>query len=164
VAALVYLFFHILHLHGWFHAELWLAVIQPAGFATFRPFNAASTLVLAMQGWIWPAFYLIGVMSCVYHLANGLWTAGITWGLWISPKAQQRASKLCTALGLGLAVVGASAWWAAVSPSSDDAAEWLQIENRMYESATASGMVTDNPAKRSLVDEAIEQTVEVVND
>ncbi|MGB1925034.1 MAG: succinate dehydrogenase cytochrome b558 subunit [Rubripirellula sp.] len=149
VIALVYLFFHILHLHGWFHSELWLAVVRPQGFASFRPFNAASTLVLAMQGWFWPSFYFVGVMSCVYHLANGLWTAGITWGLWVSPTAQQRASKLCTAIGIGLAVIGASAWWAAVAPDSDDAAAMLKVENRMYESATASGMVTHNPEKRS---------------
>ena len=74
---------------------------EAMGFAAFRPYNAASTLVEAMQGWIWPAFYLIGMLACVYHLANGLWTAGITWGLWISPAAQQRATKLCVAIGIG---------------------------------------------------------------
>ncbi|MDA9778577.1 succinate dehydrogenase cytochrome b558 subunit [Rubripirellula sp.] len=164
VIALVYLFFHILHLHGWFHSEFWLAVVRPQGFASFRPFNAASTLVLAMQGWFWPSFYFIGVMSCVYHFANGLWTAGITWGLWISPKAQQRASKLCTAFGIGLAVVGASAWWAAVSPNEEDAAAMVEVENRMYQSATASGIVTDNPEKRSSTEILADQSIEVVND
>jgi len=164
VIALVYLFFHILHLHGWFHSEFWLAVVRPQGFASFRPFNAASTLVLAMQGWFWPSFYFIGVMSCVYHFANGLWTAGITWGLWISPKAQQRASKLCTAIGIGLAVVGASAWWAAVSPNEEDAAAMVEVENRMYQSATASGIVTDNPEKRSSTEILADQSIEVVND
>ncbi len=117
--AMVYLFFHILHLHGWFHAELWLDGVRRLGFASFRPYNAASTLVAAMQGWVWPTFYLVGVLACVYHLANGLWTAGITWGLWISPHAQERASKLCLAIGVALALVGVSAWWAAVSPGDD---------------------------------------------
>ena len=79
--ALVYLFFHVLHLHGWLHANIWLSIIQPVGFGQFRPYNAASSLVMAMQGFFWPAFYLIGVLACIYHLANGLWTAGITWGL-----------------------------------------------------------------------------------
>jgi succinate dehydrogenase / fumarate reductase cytochrome b subunit len=45
----------------------------------------------------------------VYHLANGLWTMGITWGVWTSPKAQQRADYVCTAFGMGLAIVGLSA-------------------------------------------------------
>ncbi len=146
--ALVYLFFHILHLHGWFHADLWLGAIRPIGFASFRPYNAASTLVDAMQGWVWPAFYLVGVLACVYHLANGLWTAGITWGLWISPAAQARATKLCTAIGILLAVIGVSAWWAAVSPGANDIAEMRKVEDRMYQSAVAAGMVDDNPEKR----------------
>lgn len=146
--AMVYLFFHILHLHGWFHAELWLDGVRTLGFASFRPYNAASTLVAAMQGWVWPAFYLVGVLACVYHLANGLWTAGITWGLWISPRAQERATKLCFAIGVLLAVLGVSAWWAAVSPGSDQIAEMEAIEDRMYEAATEAGMVTPNPEKR----------------
>jgi succinate dehydrogenase / fumarate reductase cytochrome b subunit len=148
IIALVYLFFHILHLHGWFHAELWLNGVRRLGFASFRPYNAASTLVEAMQGYVWPAFYLVGMLACVYHLANGLWTAGITWGLWISPQAQRRASKLCLAIGIGLAVIGISAWWAAVSPGKPDVETMVKIEDRMYEAATQSGMVTPNPEKR----------------
>jgi succinate dehydrogenase / fumarate reductase cytochrome b subunit len=147
--ALVYLFFHILHLHGWFHAEIWLDAIRPIGFGAFRPYNAASTLVVAMEGWVWPAFYLIGMLACVYHLANGLWTAGITWGLWISPAAQARATKLCAVLGLGLAVVGVTAWWAAVAPSSDDVATMEAKEGQMYRAAVDAGMVGENPEKRS---------------
>ncbi|MGI9471397.1 MAG: succinate dehydrogenase cytochrome b558 subunit [Rubripirellula sp.] len=152
--ALIYLFFHILHLHGWFHVELWLRAIQPLGFASFRPYNAASSLVEAMHewGWIWPAFYLVGVLACVYHLANGLWTSGITWGLWISPAAQDRASKLCTGIGVLLAILGVSAWWAAVSPSVADAVNMEVVEDRMYKSAVDSGMVSDSPEKRTKPD------------
>lgn len=151
--ALVYLFFHILHLHGWYHGELWLAGVRQLGFASFRPYNAASTLVAAMQGWVWPTFYLVGVLACVYHLANGLWTAGITWGLWISPQAQQRASKLCLAIGIVLAVVGVSAWWGAVSPGPAEIVEMEAIEDRMYEAATEAGMVTPDPEKRLEVEQ-----------
>jgi len=151
---MVYLFFHILHLHGWFHAELWLDGVRRLGFASFRPYHAASTLVAAMQGWVWPTFYLVGVLACVYHLANGLWTAGITWGLWISPHAQERASKLCLVIGIALALVGVSAWWAAVSPGAGEIAEWEQIEDRMYQAATEAGMVTPDSEKRLTPEEA----------
>ncbi len=159
--ALVYLFFHILHLHGWFHVSAWEAIIRPLGFGVFRPFNAASSLVRAMQEWgyVWPAFYLVGMLACVYHLANGLWTSGITWGLWISPTAQARASKLCTVVGCGLAVLGVSAWWAAVSPSPRTTVKMEAIENRMYEAAVDSGMVTPNLEKRT---ETTEEGAEVV--
>ena len=149
--ALVYLFFHILHLHGWFHIGLWEALIRPLGFGVFKPFNAASSLVDAMQEWsfVWPVFYLIGVLACVYHFANGIWTSGITWGLWISPAAQARASKLCTGIGVVLAILGVSAWWAAVSPSQQDTVEMRKIEDRMYKAAVDSGMVSPNAGKRS---------------
>ncbi len=148
VIALVYLFFHVLHLHGWFHAHVWLDVIRPVGFGMFRPYNAASSLVYAMQGFFWPAFYYIGVMACVYHLANGLWTAGITWGLWISPAAQARATKVCVAFGLLLAVIGTSAWWAAVSPGEAEIAEYREVENRMYRASVEAGLVPENAEKR----------------
>jgi len=160
--ALVYLFFHILHLHGWFHIAAWEAIIRPLGFGAFRPFNAASSLVRAMQEWsiVWPAFYLVGMLACVYHLANGLWTSGITWGLWISPTAQARASKLCTLIGGGLAVLGISAWWAAVSPSEQTTVDMQRVEDRMYKAAVESGMVTPNVEKRS---ESMDETAEVAS-
>ena len=53
--------------------------------------------------------YLIGIVACVFHLANGIWTMGITWGIWISPNAQRHASYVCGAGGLVLLLVGLSA-------------------------------------------------------
>ncbi len=44
--------------------------------------------------------YLVGVLSCVFHLSNGLWTAGITWGLWSTPEAQRRASWISLVFGI----------------------------------------------------------------
>ena len=149
VIALVFLLVHVFHLHGWFHAKFWLdSIAHPLGMAQFRPYNAASTLAEAMDGliWpIWPAFYLIGVLACVYHLANGIWTAGITWGFWLTPAAQQRASKICVVLGVLLAVVGTGAWWAAIS---QDPATAIKIEDQMYEQARAAEWVPDAPEKR----------------
>jgi succinate dehydrogenase / fumarate reductase cytochrome b subunit len=74
--AFAFLMMHVLHLHGWIHAATWLELGERVGFAQFRPYNAASTLAIALGGIFWKAFYLIGVWACVYHLANGLWTAG----------------------------------------------------------------------------------------
>ena len=149
VIALVFLFCHILHLHGWFHAHWWVGILDRFQLGQFKPYNASSTLVAAMQGIFWPALYFVGVMSCVYHLANGLWTSGITWGLWVSPAAQARASKVCTAFGIGLALVAASAWWAAVAPGEQEITEYKQIEDRMYESSVEAGIVPRSPEKRS---------------
>jgi len=153
-----------LHLHGWVHAHVWLDVIRPVGFAQFYPYHAASSLVAAMQGIVWPAFYLVGVMACVYHLANGLWTAGITWGLWISPAAQRRATKLCVAFGALLAVIAASAWWAAVAPGEKEIAAYREIEDRMYEAAIESGVVPLDPDKRYPIERARDIPVKVTVD
>ncbi|MCC9654483.1 succinate dehydrogenase cytochrome b558 subunit [Rhodopirellula halodulae] len=148
--AFVFLMTHVLHLHGWFHADFWLAIMKPLGFANFKPYNAASTLGAAMQGYVWPAFYLAGVLATVYHLANGIWTAGITWGFWVSPQAQERATKVCVAFGVVLAVIGTSAWWAAVRMDETDIAQAEADEVEMFEAAVKTGLAYDIPEKRSV--------------
>jgi succinate dehydrogenase / fumarate reductase cytochrome b subunit len=73
--------------------------------AQFKPFNAGSTLGLAMSSVVVRILYTVGVLSCVYHFANGVWTMGITWGLWTSHAAQQRAGRLCAGLGVGMTLL-----------------------------------------------------------
>jgi succinate dehydrogenase / fumarate reductase cytochrome b subunit len=152
-AALIYLFLHIMHLHGGLHAEGWMAAIDKIGLGQFSPYNAGSSLVSAMKlgfGVVWPVIYLVGTLCCVYHFVNGLWTAGITWGLWISPKAQQRATKVCVALGAVLTVIALTAWSAAVFPSAEDVAEMRAVEDRMYEVGVAAGTIPEMEHKRDL--------------
>lgn len=147
VIAVVFIFFHVFHLHGWFHSDWWLKTIaEPWGMAQFRPYNAASTLASAMGGFLWPIFYFVGVVACVFHLANGIWTMGITWGVWISPAAQHRASLVCAAGGVLLGVVGLSALFAVKSIDPDEA---KAIEDKMYNAAVESGEMVPNPHKRS---------------
>ena len=148
VIAIVFIFFHVFHLHGWFHADYWLKnVAEPLGMANFRPYNAASTLATALSGFLWPIFYLLGVLACVYHFANGVWTAGITWGIWISPKAQQWATYLCTAGGIGLAMVGLTALYAA---TQIDVAAAKRIEDNIYDARVKIDPSEANEHKRSL--------------
>lgn len=49
--------------------------------------------------WFW--FYLVGVLSVVFHFSNGLWSFLVTWGITAGRKAQQVTS----ALTMGLFVV-----------------------------------------------------------
>ena len=83
----------------------WLG--KPFGGANFDAHDAANTAAAAMQQakWIAPV-YVIGVLATAFHLANGLWTALITWGITIKPKSQQVAGYFCTALGSVMAIVG----------------------------------------------------------
>ncbi len=48
------------------------------------------------------AFYLFAVLGLVFHFANGLWTAAITWGLTTTVGAQKRWGMVCAAVGAGL--------------------------------------------------------------
>ncbi len=36
------------------------------------------------------AVYVLGMLGVCFHLANGLWLAGITWGLFVGPNGQRR--------------------------------------------------------------------------
>jgi succinate dehydrogenase / fumarate reductase cytochrome b subunit len=52
--------------------------------------NASAIIV-----WI---VYPLGILASCYHLANGFWTAAITWGLTVSKGAQQRWGYVCAGL------------------------------------------------------------------
>jgi len=147
--AFVYLMMHVMHLHGWVHLSPWVRLGEQYGFAQFRAYNAASTLALAMNNIFWQVFYLLGVWACVFHFANGLWTAGITWGLWISAAAQRRALKVCTAIGVVLMVIGTSAWYAAIVTDPVAAKE---VEDRMYRAGVEAGVVPLSVEKRTQPD------------
>ena len=102
--AIFYIFYHVATLRwGW-------TFMSP----TDEPWShsqAASTFSLALRGQaqgigfggiLVSLFYFVGVTASVYHLANGLWTAAITWGLTISESAQSRWGYVCAGLGAGL--------------------------------------------------------------
>jgi succinate dehydrogenase / fumarate reductase cytochrome b subunit len=50
--------------------------------------------------------YLIGTLSCVYHLTNGIFTFSVTWGIVVGPKAQTLMNRACVALFIIMAIVG----------------------------------------------------------
>ena len=111
VIALVFIIWHVFQMHGWFHFEWWMEhVTAPLGGAQFNPQDAPATAAAAVQASpLVGIFYAVGVLASVYHLANGLWTMGITWGAWTSPDAQRRANVLCAGFGLLLLVAGLGA-------------------------------------------------------
>jgi succinate dehydrogenase / fumarate reductase, cytochrome b subunit len=147
----VFIFWHVFHMHGWFHGEGWVKnVVEPYGGGLFRPYNAASSAGLALQNFVVAALYAIGVLSCVFHLANGIWTMGITWGVWTSPAAQQRALWACGVFGVLLGIVGLSALGGMRAVGSVEAVEQArQIEGRMYQHRVEAGDVTPDPHKRA---------------
>ncbi|HNO77379.1 MAG TPA: succinate dehydrogenase [Phycisphaerae bacterium] len=120
VVILVFLTMHIWHMH-------WLG--KPFGGAQFDPANATSTAAAAMQSWsLWAPIYAIGVAATVFHLANGIWTALITWGVTIGPRSQRVAGYCCVALGAVLFVAGLGAVRGFMTYSVADGNETAAVE------------------------------------
>ncbi|QGJ69204.1 Succinate dehydrogenase subunit C [Planctomycetales bacterium 10988] len=106
IIAFLFLFYHIMHQH---HYGEWLGPY----FGMFDPHHATSSVGESFAFWWVKVIYLIGITASIYHLANGIWTAGITWGLWVTPKAQQRADLICFGLGIIFLGIGLAAFYAA---------------------------------------------------
>ncbi len=51
-------------------------------------------------------FYVLGVASCSYHFAYGIWNFCIRWGITISESAQQKTAKLSQGVFVGLTFIG----------------------------------------------------------
>lgn len=51
------------------------------------------------------AFYLVGVLSAVFHFANGLWSFFVSWGLTVSPRSQKISTYVTMAVFVALAIV-----------------------------------------------------------
>lgn len=145
--AFFFILWHVLHMNGVIHAEWFRESIADAfGLAQFRPYNAASTAARAMQNPIVTSLYTVGMLSCIFHFANGLWTMGITWGVWVSPSAQTKASHVCMGFGLLLAIVGMTS---IVGLWNTDVSKAEQRENEMYQQRVLDGTVLENEHKTS---------------
>ena len=131
--ALLFIGWHVFHMHGWFHNSFWTEnVAHKLGGGKFDAEHATSTAALALQPLLVKILYAVGVLSTVYHLANGLWTSGITWGIWTTPAAQRRADYVCAAFGVLLAFVGMSALFGMSRADVDEATavEQARIDQR----------------------------------
>ena len=117
--AFAFIMWHIIQLH-------WMGA--PLGGGKFDPHHAASSAAVALQPLLITLFYAVGIIATVYHFANGLWSLGITWGLWTSPAAMRRANWFSLIVGLGL---GGAGLGALVGMRSIDVDEARKIETRM---------------------------------
>ena len=118
--AFAFIFWHIAQLH-------WMGA--PLGGGQFDPHHAASSAAVALKPVAITLLYATGIIATVYHFANGLWSIGITWGLWTSPAAMQRANWLSIIVGVGL---GAAGLGALGGMRSIDVEKAKEVETRMY--------------------------------
>jgi succinate dehydrogenase / fumarate reductase cytochrome b subunit len=94
IVLVLFIAFHVLGMKGEFGGDVGKALtFVPAGYATqsaARHVNAA--------WWVWSIVYPIGILAACYHLSNGFWTAGITWGLTVSAAAMRRWGAVCVGI------------------------------------------------------------------
>lgn len=166
MVALLFIAWHVFHMHGWFHFPAWHDTATKIGGAQFSPLNATSTAAEAMKmNALVPILYFIGVGSCIYHLANGLWTFGITWGLWVNPESQRRAAYGCGAFGVVLSLVGIAAWAGFLTTNIEQAraAEEKRIQQRLAAGEITPEEVREKSAHGHAAAEKEKQDQEVVN-
>jgi len=111
IIIVLFMFFHVFALKvGMFGPTL-----------TFDPHDAAYSVhrhMMGTGGWwflVW-FVYPIGIIASCYHLANGLWTAAITWGLTVSAGAQKRWGYLCGGVFAFTLICGMVALIASTNP------------------------------------------------
>ncbi|WP_099352062.1 succinate dehydrogenase cytochrome b558 subunit [Fredinandcohnia onubensis] len=59
-------------------------------------------------------FYLVGVISTIFHFSNGLWSFAVSWGLTITPRSQQIATYVTIIIFIALSIVGVTTIFAFV--------------------------------------------------
>jgi succinate dehydrogenase / fumarate reductase cytochrome b subunit len=86
--------FHVLAMKGVFGGEMGRALtFAPERYATESTINH-----MHAAWWVGWVVYPIGILASCYHLANGFWTAAITWGLTVSKQSQRRWGYACGGL------------------------------------------------------------------
>ncbi len=105
VIIMFFIFFHVLGMKGWLGNAL-----------TFVPADAARSTARHINANFLVAYFIypLGILASCYHLANGFWTAAITWGLTISAGAQKRWGIACAGLFVFTLVCGYLALGAAI--------------------------------------------------
>lgn len=59
-------------------------------------------------------FYVLGVLSATFHLANGLWSFFVTWGITVSEKSQRYSTYFTLLVFIVLSIIGIRALFAFV--------------------------------------------------
>ena len=113
VSAIILVFFiafHVLSMKGFLGSAL-----------TFDPTKATQTAVNHFHAhwWVGYVVYPIGIIAATFHLANGFYTAAITWGLTIRSGAQRRWGLACAGLFLVVSIFGLTALLAALRGTPD---------------------------------------------
>lgn len=151
VSALILVFFiafHYLTFTGTFGGDLgsrltFVAVDDPA-----TPFSEATQSTinhLQAAWWVGYLIYPVGILAATFHLANGFWAAGVTWGLTVTAKSQRRWGGLTVLLFLFTTACGLTALFAALTSE----ARHVPAQFRSHEKPSAALVAPASPGERS---------------
>lgn len=96
--AFVFIGYHVWQTHRFF------AGIGGGRFDAHAAFPSTAEIIQSAP-WVAP-IYAIGVLATVFHFANGIWTALITWGITVGDNAQRKAGWVCAVVGVVLVGLG----------------------------------------------------------
>ena len=91
IIALAFILFHFFTTRGWFY----LTGVE-TNYDRMHEF---------MMNPLFLSIYIIGTLSCLYHLTNGIFTFCITWGITVGPRAQRMVNRACVALFVAFSVM-----------------------------------------------------------
>jgi succinate dehydrogenase / fumarate reductase cytochrome b subunit len=120
VSGIVIVFFAVFHVlalkYGLFGTNL-----------SFEPHRALPTVVRHFDAGWWVVWlvYPVGILASCFHLANGFWTAAITWGLTVSATAQKRWGHVCVVIFVVVLALGFAALIAGARMTPEAAAATL---------------------------------------
>ncbi|MGB0768779.1 MAG: hypothetical protein ACPGYV_13845 [Phycisphaeraceae bacterium] len=120
IVALVFIFLHIATLRWRWDIFGWFTPFYAHGYYADGgvvgkdvPMSLPYTAYALQVSWLVVLFYALGALMVVFHWANGLWTAAISWGITTSEAAMKRWGQACAGLFaalvlfFGAAMVGA---------------------------------------------------------
>lgn len=135
--AFLFIFWHVATLRWrWdffgFYTPFFTHALTPEGQVI--PFAHQATAIAMQSGfYIVAVAYLIGVYSAVFHFANGLWTAAITWGLTLTVAAQKRWGYVCLLVGVTLGLFSAGSFVGALGYRvSDHERQSYQLTQQLF--------------------------------
>lgn len=101
VAAFAYIVYHVWSTtgHRWYYEA---GGLHEEGFRVI----AYEAMAWRFAGIGYLLFYLAGILSAVFHFANGMFNFGIRWGITIGAQAQRISAMLWAVVGVGLALLG----------------------------------------------------------
>lgn len=105
--AFVFIGYHVWQMH-WLGARLGGGAFELYS-ATGAPTGAVTTAGAIQAAWWITPIYALGVLASVFHLANGIWTSLITWGITIRARTQRASGYVCAVFGVIVALAGLGA-------------------------------------------------------